>query len=49
VIVRLFAGWLSLGCAGLGLVFALVTHDRSAMHDLISQTFLTPAGRGAAE
>lgn len=45
VIVRLIAGWLSLGCAGLGLMFALVTQDRSAMHDLISQTFLTPAGR----
>jgi uncharacterized RDD family membrane protein YckC len=43
LIVRLVAAWLSLACAGLGLVFALVSQDRLPMHDLISQTFLRPA------
>jgi uncharacterized RDD family membrane protein YckC len=48
-IVRVFAGWLGLGCCGLGLIYALVSQERLSMHDHISQTFLAPAGREPAE
>jgi len=39
--MRMFAGWLSLLSAGMGVLWALADQEKLAWHDHISQTFLT--------
>jgi uncharacterized RDD family membrane protein YckC len=40
-ILRLFAGWLSVASAGMGMLWALTDQESLTWHDHISQTLLT--------